>query len=387
MINSKLIVRLPTGCSRYYRLFSIFVKEIKNMKKKFIKETSVLNTDSFDKRRFAQIFDMSERLQLIEDLGTTESVPMFKELLGDMWASLFRLQPKLKEEVPEYLQLNYFIMDKIMNEKSFQDLREKSKLDDMLSAIGTVRLGQETYEWLEGQKRINEELSMAMEEAHKQIEEVQQDFDKSDIGEQSEDESKGNDHALNQALAEFAQQLSEALEENQDSFSTMIGNAILCLDQSGSMNDIEEQSKAFTIAMMAIAKRQKRNCVYIPFDDKVGRVRTFPKGRITPNEIIEIAHEFSGGGTNFTETLATGLSYIKKDRYKDADIVFVTDGGASLGSSFLSEFNDEKDRLKCSVLSLAIGRGADTRTLELFSDKVVRVENFNEDGAFEAFEI
>lgn len=489
-------------------------KSLRHQKREELKETSVLNTDAFDKRRFEQIFGMSERLQSIEELAKVESLPMFKGLLGDMWAGLFKLSPELKKDVPEHLEANHSIMNKIMSEESFQGIREKSKLDDMFSAIGAVRFGEETYHWLMEQKRRNEELSMAMEEAQKQLEQSQQDSDGSD----EQEGNKGNEDALNQAMSEFAQQMGEALEQNQNSFSRMVANAIeetreteqnlnamiggieagtgtskelnkvplkdkiklaeiistdpdmkeiakwvgrfaeiartkqkmkhkdsaeqsgveqgndlsrvlpselvqytnpvtksdflkrfaegqllqyeqkgkeslgqgsiiLCLDQSGSMDDLDNQAKAFAIALMAIAKRQKRNFVYIPFDWDVGMVRTFQKGKITPSEIVEIAREFMGGGTVFTDPLKTALNYIKMDRYKDADVVFVTDGEAGIDEAFLERLNVEKEKLKFNVLSLAIGRMARVGTLERFSDRVVRINNFNEDGAFEAFEI
>ncbi|MFA8439192.1 hypothetical protein [Pueribacillus sp. YX66] len=492
-------------------------KSLRHQKREELKETSVLNTDAFDKRRFEQIFGMSERLQSIEELAKVKSLPMFKGLLGDMWAGLFKLSPELKEDVPEHLEANHSIMNKIMSEESFQGIREKSKLDDMFSAIGAVRFGEETYHWLMEQKRRNEELSMAMEEAQKQLEHSRQDSDESDEGEQGSG-GGGNEDALNQAMSEFAQQMGEALEQSQNSFSRMVANAIeetreteqnlnamiggieagtgtskelnkvplrdkiklaevistdpdmkeiaewvgrfakiartkqkmkhkdsteqsgveqgndlarvlpsglvqytnpatkndflkrfaegqlmqyeqkgkeslgqgsiiLCLDQSGSMKDLDNQAKAFAIALMAIAKRQKRNFVYIPFNWNVGNVRTFPKGKITPSEIVEIAREFMGGGTVFTDPLKTALNYIKMDRYKDADVIFVTDGEAGIGEAFLERLNVEKEKLKFNVLSLAIGSMAQVNTLELFSDRVVKIKTFDEDGAFEAFEV
>src|SRR5690625_4819601 len=117
-----------------WRLICMF-KSLRHKEREKLKETSVLHTDAFDKRRFEQIFDMSERLQSIEELAKVESLPMFKGLLGDMWAGLFKLSPELKEDVPEHLEANHSIMNKIMSEESFQNVREKSKLDDMFSAI------------------------------------------------------------------------------------------------------------------------------------------------------------------------------------------------------------------------------------------------------------
>ena len=56
---------------------------------------SVLNTDAFDKRRFKEIFEMSQGLQKIRDEG---ELPMFEPLLADIWASLYKMKPEITEE-------------------------------------------------------------------------------------------------------------------------------------------------------------------------------------------------------------------------------------------------------------------------------------------------
>ena len=61
------------------------------------KRESVLNTDKFDRRRFGQILDMSDRLQELEQKGK-EVFPTFSPLMSDMWASLYKMKPSLLEE-------------------------------------------------------------------------------------------------------------------------------------------------------------------------------------------------------------------------------------------------------------------------------------------------
>lgn len=45
--------------------------------------------------------------------------------------------------------------------------------------------------------------------------------------------------------------------------------------------------------------------------------------------------------------------------------------------------------MRFSLLSLVIGSNQElrTKTVELFSDRVIGIRSFNEDGAFEAFEL
>ncbi len=46
------------------------------------------------------------------------------------------------------------------------------------------------------------------------------------------------------------------------------GPIILCLDQSGSMRNLDAQAKGFTLALMSIARRQKRDFCLILFSTR-----------------------------------------------------------------------------------------------------------------------
>lgn len=490
-----------------------FFNFLKNRKRKKEIETSVLNTDNFDKRRFKQIMGMSKSMQELE--GRTD-FPDFENLLGDIWASLFKASPELKNDVEEHLTLNKEIIERLMNEESYQDYRQTTKLDDMVSAIGTIKFGEQTLKWFEEQARENEDLREHLEQIKDLAEQIEQEQDKeSQEGENDNEEGQSeleeqmnevmNDMAEEmfdnaQSLHSFSQAMQNAVEETQetaDDVEALVGgkeagtgsselnklplrdkiklaeilsndikmkeiakwagrfkkiartkqkmkhedsteqsgvemgndlervlpsellllsdertrndflrryaegelmqyeqegkeslgegSIIVCLDQSGSMYDLENISKAFTLAIMSIAKRQRRNFVYIPYDNELGEVRTFKKGKIKPKEMIKFAGEFLSGGTDFENPLEESLKYLKKENYKDADIVFITDGEALISEHFLNDFIQDKEKLEFNVLSLALT--SSTRTLQKFSDKVIEVDNFDDDGAFEAFEI
>src|SRR5699024_9466670 len=110
---------------------------------------------------------------------------------------------------------------------------------------------------------------------------------------------------------------------------------ILCLDQSGSMHKLDYQSKGFALALMSIAKRQKRDFCYIPFSIKT-QVYRFVKGNISSSEMIQLSENFLGGGTNFGLPLNKSLEIINESRFKQSDIVFVTDGEDGLNEAFLN---------------------------------------------------
>lgn len=506
------------------------------------KETSVLNTDSFDKRRFGQIYDMSQVLQEIE---RNEENPLFKELLGDIWASLYKVNPELKdpEEMEDHLQINRQLMDRAMNEETYERFRQSTKLDDLQSAIATISFGKKTSVWLEEQKRKNEEIKEQMEQIQELMKKLQQkqqeqsdqqednDEEKNDQQTEESDNEEGDDEtqqqdrdgnsdllaqSLDQAMSQLASQLSEALDGNSNSFSVAMnqavkdteetkkdmeslfggvhagrgqndlkkmplrdkiylaevlsknrkvkeiarwagkftriaqtkqkskyrhsteqsgveqgddlerllpselvlyknkktkkeflrrfseketlqyeqkgketlgrGSIILCLDQSVSMNHLETESKGFALALMSIAKRQRRDFAYIPFSSNA-LVKQFPKGKIKTNEMIEMARSFLNGGTNFAHPLEKSLKVIKKDRFKDADIIFITDGKDYVNTSFLEQFNEQKEENEFSVLSLLLGYGTHKDTVQQFSDRIIEINDFDDERAFEAFEI
>ena len=127
--------------------------------------------------------------------------------------------------------------------------------------------------------------------------------------------------------------------------------------------------------MMSIAKKQKRDFALITFSSSA-KVQVFQKGKSTTEDLIQLAGNFLGGGTNFYDPLKKSLSLINESRFKQADIVFVTDGQANLPNEFIEEFSRTKDKKKFECLSVLIGRKADFETVQKFSDRVINADDF-----------
>ena len=51
--------------------------------------------------------------------------------------------------------------------------------------------------------------------------------------------------------------------------------------------------------------------------------------------MVNLAQTFLSGGTNFSLPLGKALSMINESRFKQADVVFVTDGEDRIRDSFL----------------------------------------------------
>jgi len=150
------------------------------------------------------------------------------------------------------------------------------------------------------------------------------------------------------------------------------------------MHKLDTQSKGFTLALMSIARKQKRDFCLILFSTRT-QIFKYERGKIKSSDMINLAQTFLGGGTDFALPLERAMNVINESRFKQADLIFVTDGEDRVKDSFLESFNKEKKEKEFNVLSLVIG--SSINTVEQFSDKVVKIKDFDEEGSFTAFEL
>lgn len=473
---------------------------------------SVINTDSFDRRRFQKNYNMSRKLQELSEFE--KPIPTFEALLSDIWSTFYKMTPELKDikDIHGSFRTNYSLMNQMLNDSEFNKHHEYTKLDELSSAVATIKFGEKTKEWLDEQRQQNKELDQKLQH----IQSMQRQLEKQEKENGAGQENPQLEDDLEEALKDVHKSVDQAIQNNNDSFSqkltqamkdtkeikdevkTLLGGTepgsgeaalqktplreqlklaekiaanehlkaiakwagrfkeiakqkqksmykdsiersgvtignnierllpselslynheatkldflrrfaegqtmqydtkaketlgkgpiILCLDQSGSMIKLDEQSKGFALALMSIAKRQKRDFCYIPFSTKVETYR-YPKGKITTSEMIQLSEVFLGGGTDFQLPLTQALKVIKESRFKQSDIVFVTDGEARLKSNFLEEFIKIKNDKEFSVLSLVIGNRGLTSTPKQFSNRVVTINDLNDNGSYIAFEI
>lgn len=464
---------------------------------------SVLNTDSFDKRRFKEIFEISAGLQKVRREGT---LPMFEHLLADIWAALYKMKPEITvSDIDDTLWVNRLLMERMMRDECFVNYRNFTRLDELSSAIGTVKFGEKTNQWLTAQ--TDEILHSQLQELHA-IQRKYQKQEQTGNGNESSEENfsevkirfhekfeqmlHNNRHSFSQAMEQAMQetkQLKDDLKSLLGGYSAGSGEAelkklplrdqislaekiasnkkmkeiadwagrfkqvahkkqrpkksesversgitlgndvesllpielslythpltrldflrrlvegqtmqyeqkskevlgkgpiVLCLDQSGSMQRLDTQSKGFALALMSIAQKQRRDFCLILFSNQT-QIFNFDKGKIKSADMIHLAQTFLGGGTNFVLPLDGALNIINESRFNSADIVFVTDGEAKVTNSFIETFNRKKREKDFHVLSLVIGVGIET--VKQFTDRVIQINDFNEKGSFTAFEI
>lgn len=159
------------------------------------------------------------------------------------------------------------------------------------------------------------------------------------------------------------------------------GPIIACIDCSGSMEgDNELWSKAVGLAMLQLAKQQRRTFIGILYSNHLDYVLTAKQGNVDGNELLEFAEQFSGGGTDFKPPLKKSMEVIKKELLEKADILFISDGIAHLDKIFLKQFNEFKKTLNCRCVGIALKDKVTSNPsiLSDFCDEVIEIDSLME---------
>lgn len=163
------------------------------------------------------------------------------------------------------------------------------------------------------------------------------------------------------------------------------GPIIVCIDESGTMRGQRDiWAKAVAMALLHVAQRQNRKFFMIHFDSNVTRTDEF-YGKTDPLEIIDAISHFTSGGTEFEEPLNMAFQMIhrgKETGYKKADIVFITDGEATVSDKFLEVFNMGKKLVNFQVIGVVIDYHND-HTVRKFSDQLIHVKGGNDENALD----
>lgn len=174
------------------------------------------------------------------------------------------------------------------------------------------------------------------------------------------------------------------LEFKTDGTEDGKGPIVICLDESGSMRGERIiWAKAFCIACIQIASKQKRDCRVITFSNNVDRVYDFDKKKLDIDSLTIFCSRFSGGGTNFQDPLYKAIKTVSESKYKKADILFVTDGDPNhyVNDNLLDLIRKEKENKGFMIQSVLIDDYVDESYVEPFSDTIIRISDLSEDGA------
>jgi uncharacterized protein with von Willebrand factor type A (vWA) domain len=164
------------------------------------------------------------------------------------------------------------------------------------------------------------------------------------------------------------------------------GPIVVCIDDSSSMHGHKEVwAKALALALMNLARKQKRNFGYCMFNTSVAySFIEDHKNPSSPMELLDKLSVTSGGGTEFNPPLNWALDLIiKTPNLKKADIIFITDGYGPTSAATIKRMKSAKKNIGVRTIGILIGVGESG--LKPFSDEVydintiVKKENTDEE--------
>jgi uncharacterized protein with von Willebrand factor type A (vWA) domain len=164
------------------------------------------------------------------------------------------------------------------------------------------------------------------------------------------------------------------------------GPIIIAIDESGSMTTDyggmtgEVWSKAVMLALLSIARLQKRDLAVIHFsglDDL--RVDLFPKGHATPAEAIACANSFFNGGTVFEPWMKKALELVDGSQFKKADVICVSDGISDVSPEAQAEWTRRRAERGMRSYGVLIGSNQGEALLDEISEAVFRLDDLRSD--------
>ena len=157
------------------------------------------------------------------------------------------------------------------------------------------------------------------------------------------------------------------------------GPIIVCVDTSGSMSgDQEIWSKALTVGVLEIAQMQKRDFACIIYSGYADEPIIIRKDEIAPQKIIDCAERFHSGGTDFEAPLEKAIKLIEDSTFKDADILFITDGDCYVSDKFTHRYKQIKEEKDFKTLGVLVNMGRNhcsDASLKEFCDNITMVSS------------
>ena len=163
------------------------------------------------------------------------------------------------------------------------------------------------------------------------------------------------------------------------------GDIYVCLDLSGSMvGQREIWAKAVAIAVLNIAKKDRRGYTLVPFNKKVHteHIIKIPRGKQPElSDIIHLAEMYTGGGTNFNAVLDYALKDIEKSKKEKPEILFLSDGFSEVDAQKIKK---KKKELDIRIISVAINTDI-TASIREISDMAITINNLSDLSAEKIF--
>jgi MoxR-like ATPase len=168
--------------------------------------------------------------------------------------------------------------------------------------------------------------------------------------------------------------------------SSRAGPIVVCLDTSWSMTGTREQwSKAVTLACVAAAHQQGRECLVVAFSTASNIIES---GVITAKDtqgitrLLEFLSHSFGGGTDVTGALKHAMTSLDTEALSAADILLVTDGeipDPPLSDEMMRHIDDLKRTTGMQLHGLLVGQRESKPLSKLCTETHTFLMNQHED--------
>lgn len=184
-----------------------------------IKSAQNIESDSFDRELFETLCSESEELRNLIHSGSN-LLPNFNSLILDLFCSFYK---HLVLFVPENRSkkgsaLARKLLNKILDNKHYKELREETALEGFKSALATIDMGGELLNWLRsddgpGEKRLLQQWQV--DQAEDKVSELQEEM-------QTWEEVQEENDEMGDAFKEAKEQKESELEDEQENLDQLI---------------------------------------------------------------------------------------------------------------------------------------------------------------------
>jgi uncharacterized protein with von Willebrand factor type A (vWA) domain len=171
------------------------------------------------------------------------------------------------------------------------------------------------------------------------------------------------------------------------------GPIIVALDNSGSMSEPcgrggltkEVWSKGVTLALLAIARLQRRDMAVIHFSAESCpeqlAVHRFPKGQGGHAAVIGCVDHFDdGGSTHFEPWMERALQLVDESAFDRADVICVSDGLTTIEPRMVAEWQRRRQERGMRAYAVLIGTEQGAGVLASIVDALLPLDDLEQDA-------
>jgi uncharacterized protein with von Willebrand factor type A (vWA) domain len=199
--------------------------------------------DSYDQTAFASLKEKSTKLTELEE-GGSHKLPTFPPLMQDVYSSLYKATPKLREAkaiTPSH-RYNRSLIEQLMKTEQFKELRTYTQLDEFNAAMATLSLAasalelipEETQEKLQEMNNLEEQSENLQDQLDGLQEAAQQAKQQAGNLEQQAQQAKGQG---NKAEAQNLQAQANQLSSQAQNLEAQASGVQMSLEEAKSKLD------------------------------------------------------------------------------------------------------------------------------------------------------